>query len=396
MKIFIKRKWLLAIFISVALTFFCVKFLFLKDDKPDYITAVVTRGNIAKTIETNGKIEAKEQVEVSSRITGTLKKLYVQLGQKVKKGQLLALMESDIQEIDLSKSQANLADVLAQKRGQQIQLIKAQKELLRQQEMIKSGATSQADLQIAESELLVTQSNIEALNAKVNYQQSAIKEAKLNLSHTFIRSPMDGTVIDLTKKEGEHVVAATNAPIILRLAQLDTMTVKAKISEVDIMGIMPRQVAQFSIYGMSNKRFGGILSDIGLFPSNDSEGVTYYNVSLDVPNPNKILRVGMAAQVSILLKEAKNVLLIPSSSLEGFGGDGWYVVKVLDAQGKVQQRRVRIGINNYSVAQVLSGLKLNEKIIIGLNDENEKTKKDEKDDKSSGSARKKSKTAIRF
>jgi macrolide-specific efflux system membrane fusion protein len=102
MKIFIKRKWLLAIFISVALTFFCVKFLFLKDDKPDYITAVVTRGNIAKTIETNGKIEAKEQVEVSSRITGTLKKLYVQLGQKVKKGQLLALMESDIQEIDLS------------------------------------------------------------------------------------------------------------------------------------------------------------------------------------------------------------------------------------------------------------------------------------------------------
>lgn len=82
MKIFIKRKWLLAIFISVALTFFCIKFLFLKDDKLDYITAVVTRGNIAKTIETNGRIEAKEQVEVSSRITGTLKKALCSTGAK--------------------------------------------------------------------------------------------------------------------------------------------------------------------------------------------------------------------------------------------------------------------------------------------------------------------------
>lgn len=296
----------------------------------------------------------------------------------------------------MSKSQANLAGVLAQKRGEQTQLVKAQKKLLRQQEMIKSGATSQADLQDAESELLITQSKIEVLNANVNLQQYAVKEEKLNLSYTFIRSPMDGTVIDLTRKEGEHVVAATNAPIILRLAQLDMMTVKAKISEVDIMGIRPGQMAQFSIYGMPKKSFRGILSDIGLFPSNNSEGVIYYNVSLDVPNPNKILRVGMGAQVSILLKEAKNVLLIPSSSLEGFGVDGWYVVKILDVKGKVQQRRVRIGINNYSVAQVLSGLKLNEKIIIGLNDENEKTKKDEKDDKSSGSARKKSKTTIRF
>lgn len=372
MKINIKRKWMPITAAVVAIVLIYTIFLFFKSDEPNYITVSVIQGDIEKAIVAKGILTAKNQVDVNSRTTGTLERLYVKHGQKVRKGQLLAKMDSAIQKNDLSKSQSGFANKIAQRRGEQIKLIQTKKELSRQRQMIKSGATSQADLQNAEAEVLITQSRIEALNAQINFERSAIKEANLLFNYTFIRAPMDGTVIHLATKVGEHVVTGLKVPVILRLAQLDIMTVRAMVSEVDIMLIRAGQNAHFSIFGVP-KHFHATLSDIELFPSNysreGSDSSVYYNVYFDVPNPKKILRVGMTAQVIIPLQSAKKVLLIPSSALEGRRVDGRYVVKVLDANGKAQQRLIKIGINNYAMVQVLSGLKLNEKVIIGVNQE---------------------------
>ena len=376
MKINIKRRWIPITASVVTIVLIYTIFSSFKKNELNYITVPVIRGNIETAIIARGVLAAKNQVNVNSRITGTLEKLYIKHGQKVRKGQLLAKMDSAKQKNDLSKSQSGLANKVAQKRGEEIRLIKAKQALSRQRQMIKSGATSQASLQDAEAEVLIAQSRIEELNTQINIERSTIKEANLIFNDTFIRSPIDGTVIHLTTKEGEHVVAAQEAPVILRIAQLDIMTVKAKVSEVDIMQIRAGQNAYFSIFGMPKKHFSATLSDIELFPSNysrnESESSVYYNVYFDVPNPQKILRVGMTAQVTIPLKRAKNVLLIPSSALEEPQIDGRYAVKVLEANGKAQRRLIRVGINNHSMVQVLSGLKLNEKVIIGVN-QDEKT-----------------------
>ena len=215
-------------------------------------------------------------------------------------------------------------------------------------------------------------------------RRRVVKTAEANLSFTKIIAPIDGEVVAILTKEGQTVVAAQIVPVILKLAKLDAMTIKTQISEADVVNVKAGQPVSFTIMGEPDKRYSAWLRVVESAPSSYSEppatqpaaqssgaGTTvgapvFYNALFDVPNPDGVLRIGMSAQVSIVQGLVKNALAIPSGALREQGPDGRFLVRVVGAKGKEpEERRVRIGVNNRSFAQVLEGLKEGEEVILG-------------------------------
>ena len=206
--------------------------------------------------------------------------------------------------------------------------------------------------------------------------------ANINLGYTNIVAPIDGVVVAIPTKQGQTLNAVQSAPTIVELANLATMTVKAQISEADVIHVRPGQTVYFTILGDPDHRFYGELRAIEPAPdsvtnstssaaattaaTSASSSAIYYNGLFDVPNPTGVLRTQMTAQVYIVLASAHHVLAIPSAALTPAGAPGRYTVRVLtDPRRPPQIRQVVIGINNNVSAQVLSGLRVGDKVIIG-------------------------------
>jgi macrolide-specific efflux system membrane fusion protein len=348
--------------------------------EPQYLTAPVTTGDIQDTVLASGSLEALQQVNVGAQVSGQLKSLKVMLGQEVKKGQLVAEIDSLTQQNALQNAQAGLNQVRAQLRSKQASLAQARLNFARQQRLLAGDAGSRESYESAQATLQTTLADIDALNAQIEQAKITVSTAMLNLGYTKITAPMDGKVVSIVTKEGQTVNSAQLAPTIIILAELKTMTVKALVSEADVIRVKPQQPAFFTILGDPDHRYHGTLRSVDPAPDSisgdgsDKTGKTaataapvYYNALFDVPNPDSKLRISMTAQVSIVLNEAKGALMIPSTALGERGKDGRYLVKVLrekDGKHIVDTRQVRIGINNVQ-AQVLDGLKAGEKVVIG-------------------------------
>ncbi|BDR15551.1 hypothetical protein VspSTUT11_35270 [Vibrio sp. STUT-A11] len=185
---------------------------------------------------------------------------------------------------------------------------------------------------------------------------------------------MDGTVVYTSVEEGQTVNANQTTPTIIELAKLDTMTVKAEISEADVIFVHPGQTAVFTILGQPNQQYEGTLRAIEPGPTimdgddsdltiSDSDAI-YYNAVFDVDNPEGILRIGMTAQVSIVLEESQDTLIIPAQVLQKAGGKNAYTVPVLE-NGQVVHKPVKVGINNKVNVEILSGLQQGDQVVLG-------------------------------
>jgi macrolide-specific efflux system membrane fusion protein len=186
-------------------------------------------------------------------------------------------------------------------------------------------------------------------------------------------------VVAIVAREGQTVNAVQSSPTIVKLAKLDTITVTAGISEADVVRVKAGQTVYFTTLGDTRKRYYGKLRSIAPAPpsieqdtggrtANAGAGSTqavYYNAIFEVPNPTGELRIAMTAQVYVVLNAAKQALTIPTSALGDQAADGSYTVRVADAQGQPQPRRITVGINNNVTAQVLDGLKAGEKVVVG-------------------------------
>lgn len=357
-----------------------VKHYFFAKDKITYITASAGRMDIEENVLASGTLNALKTVAVGAQVSGQLKKLHVALGDQVKKGQLLAEIDPVIQLNTLKDAEAQVENLKAQKLSKQALLKQYELACKRQKQMVDHDAASRADLESAQAQLDSTRADIASLNAQIKKAKIAVDTARANYGYTRIVAPMDGVVISIVTEEGQTVVSAQTATTILKLADLGTITVKAKISEADVIRVKPGQVVYFTTLGDSDTRHYGILRAIEPGPdttsattssssstgssSSTSSTAIYYNGLFEVSNPNRLLRVDMTAQVSIVLNEAKNALCIPSSALGDKVKDGRYAVKVLQNK-KAEIRNVRVGINNNVQVQVLDGLREGDKVIIG-------------------------------
>lgn len=367
---------LAALALGAKLVFFPAK------EAPRFVTATAVRGDIEDAVLATGTVQAFKQVSVGAQVSGQVKSLKVALGQRIKKGDPVAEIDSTTQQNTVRNAEAALDNVRAQLAAQQASLIEAELKYKRQKQLLDADAASRADFEAAEATFNTTRANIAALQAQIKQASITADTAKVNLGYTKIVSPIDGIVIALVVQEGQTVNANQTTPTIIKVAQLDTVTIKTQISEADVVKVQPDLPVYFTILGEPDQRYHAKLRTIepatdttqtetstsstssSSSSSSTSTTAIYYNGLFDVPNPENNLRISMTAQVSIVRAQAQNALLIPSSALGRRSKDGT-TVRVLDAQGNPAERKVRVGINNNVNAEITDGLAEGDKVVLG-------------------------------
>jgi membrane fusion protein, macrolide-specific efflux system len=351
---------------------------FPKAKPPEVITAAVERGDIEDTVLATGTIRPIKQVSVGAQVSGQIRKLHVKLGDELKKGDPIAEIDPVAQQNALKNAEAAIRNIQAQRLARLASLDQAELTLKRQQDLAQQDATSRQSLEEARAAVATLRAEVKALDAQIEQQSVSADTAKVNLGYARIVAPMDGVVSALVAEEGRTVNAVQSAPVMIKLADVSTVTIKAQISEADVVRVKPGLPVYFTILGDTRSKYEARLRAIEPTPESEQTETTtpvtnttaavYYNGLFEVPNPDRRLRVAMTAQVSIVLDKADSALLIPASALGKRNKNGQYEVKVLVGEGekaRVEARQVKVGLNNRVQAQVLDGLKEGELVVVG-------------------------------
>ena len=415
-------KLLIAVVCILAVALTAWYFFKPKQELPQYITAEVTKGDLENSVLATGVLEATKMVSVGAQVSGQVKKMYVQLGDQVKQGQLIAQIDSVRQENDQKTAEASIKNQQAQLAVKDANLAKVEAEYNRQKAMYAQDATSRSELESALANYKIAQADITAINAQIEQSRLTLATAKEDLGYTRIVAPMDGTIVAIVTEEGQTVNANQSAPTIVKLAKLNDMTIKAEISEADVMKVEKGQRVYFTTLGDSETKHYATLRQVEPAPSSinnensnsstsSSSTAIYYNALFDVPNEDGKLRIDMTAQVYIILDEARNVLTIPAAAIQTSnrsrgksnnnadrasanqqprankdetqanrpkrleltaaekalveqGKASIAMIRVVQADGTAKPQPVLIGLNNRVTTQVIRGLKQGDQVVI--------------------------------
>ena len=355
-----KRYFIFAIILIVAII---ALWRTLNAPLPQYQTLIVRPGDLQQSVLATGKLDALRKVDVGAQVSGQLKTLSVAIGDKVKKDQLLGVIDPEQAQNQIKEVEATLMELRAQRLQAEAEWKLARVTLSRQQQLAKTQAVSQQDLDTAATEMAVKQAQIGAIDAQIKRNQASLDTAKTNLDYTRIVAPMAGEVTQITTLQGQTVIAAQQAPNILTLADMSTMLVKAQVSEADVIHLQPGQKAWFTVLGDPQTRYEGTLKDVLPTPEKVNDAIFYY-ARFEVPNPKGILRLDMTAQVHIQLTDVKNVLTIPLSALGDPIGNNRYNVRLL-RNGETREREVVIGARNDTDVEIVKGLEEGDEVITG-------------------------------
>ena len=352
-------------------------FYFFKPKAPSdlrFMTTHVTKGDIVSRVLATGTLEGYKQVSVGAQVSGQLQKLYVDAGDEVKQGQLLAQIDSRTQQNALKDAQSQLNTYKAQLVAKQATLKRATLEFNRQQNMLKSDASAKADFEAAEASLAQAKADVNVVEQQIKQAEIKVDTAKINVGYTKIEAPIDGTVIAIVTDEGQTVVSNQTATTILKLATMDTMTVKAEISEADVIKIKPGMEVEFTILGDPKRVFKSTLKKIAPAPQSASSSnntttsststAIYYNAEFDVPNDDRVLRVSMTAECSIILAQKKDVLIVPITAVKTDHRTGKSYAMVL-RKGGPQRVDVELGLRDQTNVEVISGLTERDVLTVG-------------------------------
>jgi macrolide-specific efflux system membrane fusion protein len=337
-------------------------------------TVKVERGDVAETVLATGSLQASSITSIGAQVSGTIQSVAVKLGDAVKKGDLIAQIDSTNQQNAVKSAQASLANMRAQLLSKQADLKSAQAALDRANKLSPQKLISDADLMTAQASLAAAQAAVASLEAQISQAELAVDDANLSLSRTTITAPTDGTVVAVLVTAGQSVNANQTTPTIIKIANLDTMLIKAQISEADVTKVAPGQSATFTILGDPNTKIPATLLSVEPAPDaittadtglSASDNAVYYNGLFSVANPDHRLRIAMTAQVSITINAKSGVLTLPASALGAAEKNGGYRVGVYDrASGKIHYEPVKVGLNNNITAEILSGLDEGDLVVV--------------------------------
>jgi macrolide-specific efflux system membrane fusion protein len=326
-------------------------------------SGVVALADVTQTVQAAGVLQAKTRVDVGAQVSGQIQTLHVQLGQQVRKGELLVSLDPELARSDVAQAEASVAQATAALDSRRIDAGAARRELTRQQRLLAGQATSGNEAEKAETDLAKIEADLRGQAATVARLQAELDKKKVSLSYTRITAPMDGTVVSLPVQVGQTVISVQITPVILTLADLDTITVRTKVPEADVQAIKVGQTARFSTLSGEGKRYEGKVRVIQPVPERAGNAV-FYNVLFEVDNRDRALFSDMTVQVDIETGSAKQVLAMPIVALGERGKDGRFTVQVLDAAGKQVPRQVKVGLQDGAKVQVLDGLKAGEKVLL--------------------------------
>ncbi|MGP4672808.1 efflux RND transporter periplasmic adaptor subunit [Agrobacterium salinitolerans] len=346
------------------------------DDQGEIVMPVV-QGTVEEAVVASAVLEPARLVNVGAQVSGQLKNLHVELGQKVKQGDLIGEVDSTPQANGLRIANAALANLKAQRRARDIKRHQAEIAYNRQKTLNSANIVSTANRESAEAAFRALQAEVEALDAQILQASVEVENAEVNLGYTKVRAPIDGTVVAVVTKAGQTLNAVQAAPTIVSLAQLDTMRVKVQVSETDIGRVRVGQNVRFTIMGYPDSPISAKLEQIEPAPTTiaaDSTSGTsgavqgvqavYYNGLFKTPNADGRLRPMMTASVRIIVGKAENVPLVPWSALTHRDEDGRYHVRVRQASGAAVEKLVTVGLTDKINSQIIDGLSVGDKVII--------------------------------
>jgi membrane fusion protein, macrolide-specific efflux system len=330
--------------------------------KVNFVTAVVEQGDIENTVVAAGIIQPVKYVDVGAQTSGKVKSLKVKLGDQVKENQLLAEIDPILANTTLTSSYASLENVTSQHSLKEAQLLLAKLQLDRSNLLFSKQVISASENEISQANYDVASAEVTSLKAQMKQSNATVNTARANLGYTKITAPMSGEVVSITALEGQTINANQQAPNLLRIAEMDTVTIWSQVSEADIVRVKLGQEVYFTVLGQT-RRWKGSLRQILPTPELVNN-VVFYNVLFDIPNTKRELHIQMTAQVFIVLAQAKNVLLIPTSAIGNASEGDEIQIQILKPNENIELRTIKIGIRSEISTEVVSGLKAGETVIV--------------------------------
>ena len=354
----------------------------------------VEKGDLAKSVVATGKVTPITKVEVKSKASGIVKKLMVDAGDKVKKGQLLAQLDKEEIEAQVEQSRAAVEAAEANVKGTEADYERAKVDaegpdvplLKRAYEravgMAKEGVVSTSSLEDAQKnyELALNKQNVSkaqvtVLKAKMAQAQGQLGQDRANLkqleeqlSYTDIESPIDGVVLSRDVEMGDAVssilVLGSSATLVMTLGDTSSVYVKGKVDESDIGRVYLGQPARIKVESFKDKSFNGVVTKISPMGV-EKDNVTTFEVRVSINNPGGELKAEMTANAEIILEEHKNVLQIPEGAIV-YDKDKKASVEIPDPRAKEGKKKmaVNIGISNGAKTELLSGLKEGDQVVL--------------------------------
>ena len=356
------------------------KFFKIKDEKVEFITKKAKKGSFSKKVDATGEIFATELIDVGAQVSGQIKKLYVKLGDQVKKGDMIASIDSSTQQNSIDNKEAQLAIYKAQLESAKVALNIAKTQFDRENALFAKNATSKQEFESAKNTYSANSAKIKELEAQIKQTNIELSTAKINLGYTKITAPRDGTVVSVQVEEGQTVNANQTTPTIVNIADLSHVKMKMQIAEGDITKIKVGTPVEYSILSEPTKKFQTTVSSIdpGLTTLSDgsygssssskssysssssSSSAVYYYAQSIVDNKDGILRIGMTTQNELLIANVEDAIIVPSIGIKkDENGTFVYVLK----DGKPVKTAVKTGIKDNLDTQIISGINEGDEII---------------------------------
>lgn len=358
------------------------RWLFAAPALPEYQMATVIRGDVEEAIGSLGTLEPRDYVDVGTQVSGQLHQLLVDIGDQVTQEQLLAEIDPAVYESRVRSSRASLNNLHAQLSLQKAEQVLAQHRVERNRNLYREKAVSEDVLLASETDVIANIARIEALKAQIDAAEASLDGDVVNLGYTKIYAPMSGTVVDASAIQGQTINSSQTAPTIVRIANLEVMTVRAEVSEADVVRIHENMPVYFSTLGMPERYWHGKVRKVLPTPE-IVNNVVLYHVLIDVDNPDGALMTSMTAQVFFVLAQARDTLVVPSAAVRAMSRDAGtadglarqgeasqiperarHQVQVMTADGP-DVRPVKIGVASRTSVEILSGLEEGDQVIIG-------------------------------
>ena len=356
--------------------------------------ASVERGDLARVVVATGKIQPLSKVEIKSKASGIVKKLYVDYGDRVKQGQLLAELDkvqleaaerayrANLQaaEAALDSSKATLERNKVDAEGPDVPFLKLNME--RAEQMYKDGVMSKSLVEDAEKNyqlalnkqvsaernLAVSKAEIAKCEAQVAQARASLENAQEDLRNSTIVSPIDGLVLSRDVNIGDAVssilVLGSQATLIMTLGDVSEVYVQGKVDEADIGKVFLSQPARIVVESFKDKKFTGKVTKISPL-GKEKDNVTTFEVRVSISNPGGELKANMSANAEILLEEKKNVLMIPEAALI-YDKERKASVEIPDAKAENGKKKfsVKLGISNGVKTEILDGLDEKQQVVL--------------------------------
>jgi HlyD family secretion protein len=332
-----------------------------------YRTARIDRGSIATTVAATGTVQAVATIQVGTQVSGQISEIPADFNTEVKKGDVIARIDPQSFQNAVEQSEAEVGIAEAALTKAQVKLRDAEDEEQRKQKLAATGAGSAVEQTKALAARLLAAAEVQNAAATVAKSKAMLKEARLNLERTQIRSPINGVVIQRAVEQGQTVAAELEAPTLYVIAQdLRDMQVNLSVDEADIGRVAIGQPVTFTVDTFPQREFKGEVLQVRKYPV-VKENVTTYVVVVSARNPDLVLLPGLTANARIVIESKDNVLKVPSAALrfrpkdKVFSGPAVWLLGV----GAPVEKAVHVGLSDASFVEIEGDIREGEKVVIG-------------------------------